>query len=509
MHTIGNGLSADNNMQPQHMLQIPNTIPNQAIMQMPQNYYNQMQQYPALGYPTNATNLYTPASLPQPQIHPSAPVSCTPHQSNETPRKYIPNQGNTQHSPDIHTQLHRRNLHDSYSSLSSFEGFAPEMDDEMSENGNTSKHPWQQIKKRKRTSKHQPPETSTLKVQNRYKPLETHDTNETPENSKNTTVERPKTQKPPPIFIYGVKNYKAMIDTLTKVAAKEMYYTKALADETVKINSHTPDTYRKIVTFLKNENIIHHTYQMKEDRAYRVVIRNLHYSVPTDEIKKELEEAGHEVRNIMNIQHRLTKKPLCLFYIDLEPRENNKAIYELQFIYNTRITIEAPRRNRGIVQCTRCQQYGHSKTYCNKPYNCVKCGDQHNTKICTKPKNTPAKCALCNGDHPANYRGCNVYKELTAQRNGSRRPLNKKGLPENNIPPTQQETPVHNPLQGNMSYARIVTHNRNNAATEQQTDLGLVLSTFLNDFKTMFSQLLNQNSTILNLLTTVMNKLNG
>ena len=63
---------------------------------------------------------------------------------------------------------------------------------------------------------------------------------------------------------------------------------------------------------------------MKQDKAYRIVIRNLHYSIPIDERKEELRKRGHPVRNIFNIRHRVTKLPLSMFYVDLEPKEKNK-----------------------------------------------------------------------------------------------------------------------------------------------------------------------------------------
>lgn len=40
------------------------------------------------------------------------------------------------------------------------------------------------------------------------------------------------------------------------------------------------------------------------------------------------------------------------------------------------------------------------------PPRCVKCAAPHKTKGCTKLPNTPVKCALCNGPHRANYKGC-------------------------------------------------------------------------------------------------------
>ena len=78
-----------------------------------------------------------------------------------------------------------------------------------------------------------------------------------------------------------------------------------------------------------------------------------------------------------------------MFYIDLEPKENNKEIYNLQYLNNMKINIEQPNKKNTILQCTRCRLYSHSKTYCTRPYKCVKCGGSHKTTECQKPKETP------------------------------------------------------------------------------------------------------------------------
>jgi len=70
---------------------------------------------------------------------------------------------------------------------------------------------------------------------------------------------------------------------------------------------------------------------------------------------------------------------------------------------------------------------GHSKSYCTRPFNCVKCGGPHGTTTCKKIWDTPAKCVLCNGNHPANYKGCTVYRDLINSRN--------KDNPRKNINP--------------------------------------------------------------------------
>lgn len=385
-----------------------------------------------------------------------------------------------------------------------------------------NKHKWQNVQKKR---KRKPNETRTqnnseTSTHNRFSPLYNAADNE--ENSRTSTHrDKPNTPRPPPIFVYGVKNFMAMLDNLAKAAEPETYRTLAMANETVKITAHSIETYRKLVRHMKEENIVHHTYQLKEERAYRIVIRHLHYSVPPDDIKEELLKKGHKVRNIMNIKHKITKEPLSLFFVDLEPQDNNKEIFNLQFLGNTKIIIEAPHKTRTIVQCLRCQAYGHSKAYCTKPYQCVKCGGQHDTRNCKKPRNNPAKCALCGNDHPANYKGCEVYKNLIAIRNNQARANNYNQQQSSNHPNQQRSYHIHPtnrnqqlnslntnaPAQnGQRTYSQVTNNNQN--TTAEYSTIAEHLTTFLNEFKTMFSQLMNQNGMILNLLTTVINKLN-
>nr|CAI5850793.1 unnamed protein product [Callosobruchus analis] len=151
-----------------------------------------------------------------------------------------------------------------------------------------------------------------------------------------------------------------MVNKLRGILEDEQYYTKSLADNVVKINCATPESYRKLVREFRQNNIFHHTYQLKEERAYRVVIRYLHHSTKIGDIKDELEKLGHKVRSILNVQHRITKEPLNLFFVDLEPAENNKDIYNITGLQNKIIQVEPPRvKKNNIIQCMRCQQYGH------------------------------------------------------------------------------------------------------------------------------------------------------
>ena len=79
---------------------------------------------------------------------------------------------------------------------------------------------------------------------------------------------------------------------------------------------------------------------------------------------------------------------------------------------NSIVKFEPPLIKKEIVQCKRCQRYGHMQKYCNHKFRCVKCAGNHPTDQCTKSPETPAKSIHCQGEHPANYKGCSAYKTL-------------------------------------------------------------------------------------------------
>jgi len=167
-----------------------------------------------------------------------------------------------------------------------------------------------------------------------------------------------------------------MIKRIRDIAEDEEYFTESLANSVIKINCLTPETNRKLVKYFKDNNTFYHTYQLKEERAYRIIIKYLHHSTDTEDIKQELFELGNNIRNIINAQHRTTKQPLNMFFVDLEPAENNKEIDKIKALQNKIIKREPPRvYKNNIIQYMRCQQYGrHMKSYCNQLFMCIKCG---------------------------------------------------------------------------------------------------------------------------------------
>jgi hypothetical protein len=111
-----------------------------------------------------------------------------------------------------------------------------------------------------------------------------------------------------------------MVKHLSTTIEEDQYYCKVQPNDTIKIHVSTPESYWRLVKQLQDDKIIYHTYHLIQERAYRIVIRNLHYSTPTAQITTNLEKQGHKVRNILlNIVQQRTTPPI--FY---RPRTKGK-----------------------------------------------------------------------------------------------------------------------------------------------------------------------------------------
>ena len=294
------------------------------------------------------------------------------------------------------------------------------------------------------------PPASQVTTFNRFSILETtEDTMNTTEKVNNLHTQR--ISPPPPIFIDDIIDIQSMIRTNEKDISKEDYKLK-INNNHVKVLPTHPDAYRKLTKLLKTLNAKFHTYQLKQERLFRVVLRNIHHSVDLDELEYELQNLGHEVTNISNIKHRISKNPLSLFFIDLKQKGNNKDIYNVNRLMNSIVKFESPLVKKEIVQCKRCQRYGHTQKYCNHNFRCVKCAGNHPTD---QSPEIPAKCIHCQGEHPANYKGRSAYKTLHNIKYPKLRP---KEITIQELRPQKLTSP-------SVSYAQATQGNVNNSKT--------------------------------------------
>lgn len=220
--------------------------------------------------------------------------------------------------------------------------------------------------------------------------------------------------KPSPISIaYNDSFDFNTLNSTLKEMLGDTYFTKSNKHGT-NIMCHNANSYAKLRRYLQdNQNrIVSHTYQNKNDRGFRGVIRHLNKTTPCNWIREKLAALGFKARYLNVIKSRTSNEPLNLFEIELEKCDEATvdAFLQLKILGNQLITVEKLLR-KDVPQCHRCQNFGHTKNYCLRLFACVKCAGNHPSAECKKLKNAKPKCANCLGEHTANYKGCTTYKE--------------------------------------------------------------------------------------------------
>uniref|UniRef100_A0A6M2DQ16 Putative nucleic-acid-binding protein from transposon x-element n=1 Tax=Xenopsylla cheopis TaxID=163159 RepID=A0A6M2DQ16_XENCH len=283
---------------------------------------------------------------------------------------------------------------------------------------------WTVVQNRKRSALNNTSPSRKQQVKSNYwlsKPIElsnkfqnlTNLNNTIPQETLNPQPTIAKIINPPPIFIANVENINPLTAVLKEIS-RDKFTLKSLKNNEVKLQAADKESYISIIKALKEKDTEFHSYKMKEDRTYRVVLRNIHHSTDIQEIKTAIEAYGHEVTNIWNIKNKTTKIPLPLFYIDLKQKSNNKNIYDIKKLLNTIVTFEPAHVKTQISQCTNCQRFGHTKNFCVRRSRCVKCTGDHATKDCQRiNRDENVICVNCGDNHPANYRSrCTIHKQI-------------------------------------------------------------------------------------------------
>jgi len=228
-------------------------------------------------------------------------------------------------------------------------------------------------------------------------------------------------RKPPPVILSNAEDYSEVKRTLE--AQKVRFTANLMNNNQIKINVDNEHEHRDLTKTMNAANWQWHTYENKQTRPIRIMVRNLHPSCKPEEIKTELTNRGFQILDVVNkIQKRkdnnnkYTVTALPLFMLTFANTEEVKKIYDIQHICNLKVKIEALKSNKLIPQCKRCQRYGHTQRFCQRDPNCVKCAGQHLTAECSKQRKIAPKCYNCGEAHPASYRGCMVAKELQKRR---------------------------------------------------------------------------------------------
>jgi hypothetical protein len=118
-----------------------------------------------------------------------------------------------------------------------------------------------------------------------------------------------------------------------------------------------------------------------------------------------------------------------LFLITLPRMAKSQEIFKLSRLCHISISVEAYRAHSGLMQCHKCQKFGHIWANCRQPPRCLWYRGDHLHKECPEKGNaastpTCCNCKLAEGEkaHPANYQGCSHAKEEIQKRKVQRAP---------------------------------------------------------------------------------------
>ena len=103
------------------------------------------------------------------------------------------------------------------------------------------------------------------------------------------------------------------------------------------------------------------------------------------------------------------------------------------------------------IQCWNCQNFGHISKNCRSQPACVKCGSKGHRKSDNRCGTRRVRCANCEGDHPASYRGCVAFlreKEAMRIRGKEKTPLHnaRRLASAKEFPHLQRARVVHQPV---------------------------------------------------------------
>lgn len=133
-------------------------------------------------------------------------------------------------------------------------------------------------------------------------------------NSHSTENNKTNSSNPPPIFIQTELNFNTFSTEINELTKPTGFECKT-SIKGLKLQTFNSDAYRAVVKYLKEKEYAFHSYQNKENKPYRVVIKNLHPSTDTSFINDGLASLGFQTREISIMYFIVKPKHLSLCFL--------------------------------------------------------------------------------------------------------------------------------------------------------------------------------------------------
>lgn len=259
---------------------------------------------------------------------------------------------------------------------------------------------------------------------------------------KNETSEQK--SKPPPIHITsgsGVE-IKRLTNEINNQPNSFLINTKKDKFKTKIVTTESWDDYGRFMKLLKDKHHHFHTYSVREPQLKYVL-----YGLPTmeiEELEKELQTENITPTRIVKMSMRQKRhendddQNYLLYFKKIQGENFLQTLNKVKRVYGFKVRwANYKTKHNGPTQCSKCLQFGHGQRGCNKPLNCFRCSEQHDSKTCpfvSKENNKVPierlKCFFCGEKHTALSPDCNIRKQIienwkAKSTNGNNRDQNK------------------------------------------------------------------------------------
>lgn len=271
---------------------------------------------------------------------------------------------------------------------------------------------------------------------------------------------------------------------------------------TARVIPNTSENHEAIWSQMKERNIQGHTNDPAAPGfPKRWILRGLDARVTPQQIEEDIEEAAGLTVVVRPMTRRdpngepRDRIPAGIFEVTAASSEQAKIMRDITTVFYHRVSWEAPHK-ADILQCFRCQGFGHTSRYCNYTQRCVKCDKQHEEGECTNTKtgDNEAFCVNCGtSGHPANWKGCSARKAKIEQIMRTRDQKQKIDQPSVTASNYQQRSvqPMSRRIE-NVTYSQIAADSRPTNTTRTSDKVGDLLGMSLLEVNAKIQQEVQQ-----------------
>lgn len=286
-----------------------------------------------------------------------------------------------------------------------------------------------------------------IPLKNRFSSLDETEENEVTSPTQPSAVE--KRVKVPPIVVTSVSDlasFRTQLKNCKETCNLKVSFQVGRRGECRLLTESLQD-HQTFIGYLKNHQLNYYTYDTKNARPFKVVLKGLSNDQSVDEIKNELNVLlGFAPSQVIQMKKKSSENnsrlgltsQFYLIHFNRNEVNNLKLLDKVQFLFHVRVKWEHFRRHGGngqnLTQCRRCQAFGHGTDHCGQVPKCMICGESsHDKDNCPVEDITLFKCCNCGGNHKSNFWECPIRKKVLDARAKNQ----SKSKPIRNFPQTQ------------------------------------------------------------------------